>query len=257
LSEARSTGPRQHLLVQRADAALLAGRLAVFDHWSPVEARGHLTAAAEAAIEAGDQALAAAAFGHLAFVPAREGLPRVGEVYLRLAHLHAERCGVPAIESWVEAVTAEILAPFRPDAGVRALDRAAAALDRSLDAAVPTWFDFYSPARLDGFRGQVLLAAGRGAAARDALTTALAELEPDAVKQRAVLLADLAASGLAEPEPDIERVAAEALRAATELGRTRYQAAAERLATLRSKLTPWRSTAAVRDVDDALSSHVA
>jgi transcriptional regulator with XRE-family HTH domain len=257
LADARGTVDRQRLLIERADAALLAGRLALFDTWAPVEARGHLVAAWEAAVEAEDDALAAGVFGHLAFVPAREGTPRAGAAYLRLARRHAERSGVPAIVSWAGAVEAEILGPHLQDGGIRALDRAVDDLHRSPHAPIPAWFDYYSPARLDGFRGQVLLAAGRAEAARDALTRALADLEPHAVKQRAVLLADLAASGLCGPDPDIEQVAAEALQAATELGRTRYQAAAERLAALRARLVPWRRTRAVRELDDLLSEHVA
>lgn len=253
LLEARGSGCRRRLLVHHADASLLAGRLALFDTWSPVEARGRLTAAWETAAEAGDDALVAGAFGHLAFVPARHGMPGAGEVYLRLARRHAERSGVPALVSWVAAVEAELLGPLRPDGGVRALDLAVEALDRAPEAPVPTWFDFYSPARLEGFRGQVLLAAGDGPAARDALTRALAELDPDAVKQRAVLLADLAATGFVDPSPDVAQIAAEATAAAAELGRTRYRAAAERLTSLRARLEPWSRTAPVVELDDALA----
>jgi hypothetical protein len=257
LADARGTVDRRRLLIERADAALLAGRLALFDTWAPVEARGHLVAACEAAVEAEDDALAAGVFGHLAFVPAREGLPRAGAAYLRLARRHAERSGVPAIVSWVGAVEAEILGPHLQDGGMRALDRAVDDLHRPPHAPIPAWFDYYSAARLDGFRGQALLAAGQGEAARRALTRSLADLEPHAVKQRAVLLADLAASGLCGPDPDVEQACAEALQAATELGRTRYQAAAERLAALRARLVPWQRTRAVRQLDDLLSEHVA
>jgi hypothetical protein len=253
----RTAAGRRRLLVDRADAALLAGRLALFDTWTPFEARGHLTAAVEAAMEAEDDALTAGIFGHLAFLPMREGMPGAAGSYLRLAQSHAARCGVPAIASWVGAVEAELLGPSRQDGGLRALDRAVDDLGRSRSAPVPAWFDYYSAARLDGFRGQVLLAAGRGAQARDVLTRALADLEPAAVKQRAVLLADLAASGLCDPEPDVEQIAAEAVQAAEELGRTRYRAAAERLSSLRARLRPWGRTRAVRDLDEALSEYVA
>jgi hypothetical protein len=255
LREARGNPARRRLLSERADAALLAGRLALFDTWIPVAARGWLALACEAAVEAGDDALAAGAYGHLAFVSAREELTRASTEYLGAARRHAERACIPALTSWVGAVEAEILGPLRPDGGLRALDEAVRVLDSAAAAPTPPWFDFYSPARLDGFRGQALLAAGRGEAAREALSAALADLEPDAVKQRAVLLADLAASHLCDRSPDLEQAAAEAMRAAVELGRTQYQAAAERLAVLRERLEPWQSSAVVRDLDDVLAGH--
>lgn len=246
-------GPSQRLLRERAEAALFAGRLTLFDTWVPVAARGYLVLAADAAVEAGDEALVAAAFGHLAFVSAREHLPSVGAGHLRAARESAERAGVPTLVSWVSAVEAEILGARQPDGGQRALDAADAALDREPAAATPIWFDYYSAARLDGFRGQALLAAGRGTAAREALTRALAGLEPGAVKQQAVLLADLAASYLCGDDPDVEQAVVTALTAADALGRTRYHTAAERLAGLRDRLEPWRATPAVRTLDDVLS----
>jgi hypothetical protein len=120
LTAARTEADRRPLLVQRADAALLAGRLALFDTWVPMQARGYLAIAGEAAIEAGDDALAAGAFGHLAFASMREQLPRAGAGYLGLARRYAERAGVSAIVSWVGAAEAEILGPLRPDGGLRA-----------------------------------------------------------------------------------------------------------------------------------------
>jgi hypothetical protein len=257
LGSARGETERRRLLSVRADGALLAGRLALFDAWEPIAARGYLAMAREAAAEAGDDALAAAVCGHLAFVPAREHLLRASAEYLAAARRHADRSGLPTLRSWVAAVEAELLGPARGDRGLRALDRAVEAMSGAAAAPTPPWFDFYSPARLEGFRGQVLVAAGRGAAAREALTRALGGLEPDAVQQRAVLLADVAASSLCEPAPDIDQVAAEALHAATELGRTGYAAAAERLAAVRARLDPWRDAPAVRSLDDALASSVA
>lgn len=248
-------GPeRRSLLRRQADAALLAGRLALFDTWAPVVARGYLTMAYEAASEAGDDALAAAASGHLAFVPAREHLTTACRDYLRIARRHAERSDVPTLVSWVAAVEAEVLVTAEPRSGLQALDRAVDALAAAAGAPVPGWFDYFSAARLQGFRGQVLAAAGRGDAARDALRRGLADLEPEAVKQRAVLLADLAGSHLCDREPDVEQIAALMLRAACQLGHTQYLAAADRLGALRERLEPWRTVRAVRDLDEALAA---
>jgi hypothetical protein len=253
LDEASDRATRDRLLRERAKASLFAGRLTLFDTWAPVVARGYLTMACDTAVEAGDDALAAGALGHLAFVLARENLASAGAGHLQVAREYAERAGVPALVSWVGAVEAEILGALLPDGGQRVLDDATVALDREASAAVPVWFDYYSAARLDGFRGQALLAAGQGPAAREALTRALADLEPGAVKQRAVLLADLAASCLCGDSPDVEQAAAVGLTAVNELGRTCYQAATERLAGLRARLEPWCTSAAVRALDEALA----
>lgn len=243
---------RPRLLRERADAAMLAGRLALFDRWRPIEARGYLTTACEAAVAAGDPALAAGAFGHLAFIPARERLSGVSAVYLNAARRYADRSGVPSLASWIAAVEAEVRVSGEPGEALRALDRAAGTLARPPGEPKPDWFDFYSAGRLDGFRGQVLVAAGRGGEGRQALGRALAALEPDAVKQRSVLLADLAASHLCAPDPDLERVAADATHAATELARTGYRAGADRLVRLRRQLEPWCDARAVRDLDEVL-----
>jgi phosphoglycolate phosphatase-like HAD superfamily hydrolase len=52
--------------------------------------------------------------------------------------------------------------------------------------------DYYDQTRLNGFKGFAYLAAGRPDEARSALSDALAALDTDAVKQRAVFLTDLA-----------------------------------------------------------------
>lgn len=252
-----SPAERRRLLRVRGDAAMLAGRLALFDRWLPVAARGYLTMACDAAVEAGDDALAAGAYGHLAFVPARERLNGASAGYLDAARRHADRSGTAPLQSWVAAVEAEALAPVRPGDGLRALDRAVETLQQAGSQPTPPWFDFYSAARLDGFRGQVLLASGQGAAAREALARALASLEPDAVKQRAVLLADVAATHLCDRNPDVDEVAAGAVRAANELGRTGYRAAADRLVALRERLEPWSGSRAVRTLDEVLAAPVA
>jgi hypothetical protein len=48
-------------------------------------------------------------------------------------------------------------------------------------------------------------------------------------------------------------VVAHALRAVTELGRTHYHAAAERLTALWARLEPWHATTVVQGLEEALN----
>jgi hypothetical protein len=92
---------RRRVLRNRSEVGTLAGRLAFFDLHDVNQARGYYGLAQEAAVEAADDALAAAALGHLAFVPAREGNVSAAIDYLGSALSHARRTGVPAVRSWI------------------------------------------------------------------------------------------------------------------------------------------------------------
>lgn len=99
LSEGRL---KQRVLRNQSEIATLAGRLTCFDLHDPTQARGFYGLAYEAAAQADDDALAAAAAGHLAFVPAREGNPSAALDYLEAATAHASRTGIPSIRSWTQ-----------------------------------------------------------------------------------------------------------------------------------------------------------
>lgn len=60
---------RRRLFANRARVATLAGRLAFFDLKDSLAARGFYNLALESAREAGDHLQAAAALGHVAFIP--------------------------------------------------------------------------------------------------------------------------------------------------------------------------------------------
>ena len=103
-------GPsRIRVLRNRSEIGTLAGRLAFFDLDNSTQARGFYGLAHEAATQADDHALAAAALGHLAFVPAREGNIAAAVDYLCGAADHARRTDAAALRSWVAAVEAELL----------------------------------------------------------------------------------------------------------------------------------------------------
>jgi hypothetical protein len=81
----------------------------------------------------------------------------------------------------------------------------------------PPWLERFDRAELLGWRSAVMLRLGRPAAAGAAAMERLAILAPELVRQRALALADLAASHAARAQPG---PAAEAAGAALELGRS-------------------------------------
>jgi transcriptional regulator with XRE-family HTH domain len=244
---------KRRVLRTRSEVATLAGRLSFFDLRQPTEARGYYGLAHESASQAGDDLLAAAALGHLAFLPAAEGNPSAAVDYLGAAAQHARRTGVPLVQSWIAAVESEVLTTVHPAGIMRALEHATALLTRPADAVQPGWFDYYSGDRLDGFRGRALLQLGQSGEARASLTSALRGLDPGAVKQRAVFLVDIAASYLSDT-PDVDRACALAGDAATTLAMAGYATADSRLREFRGQVGAWEHTSAVVEFDERLGA---
>jgi hypothetical protein len=110
--------------------------------------------------------------------------------------------------------------------------------------------DWFSPARLAAFKGNVQLKAGHLPQARSTLTTALDDLLPEAEKQRSVLLGDLAAVEAAAGDP--QAACAYATRALEQLALTWYATGMERVREVRRTLTRWQNESCVRDLDDRL-----
>lgn len=241
-------------LRNRSEIGTLAGRIAFFDLHRDHEARGFFGLAYEAAIQADDHPLATAALGHLAFVPAREGNLSASMDYLTWAARHATAGHLHSLGSWVAAVESELAARIEPTISLHALDRATELLAETSGEPAPPWFDYYSADRLAGFRGFVLLRLGRGDEARHVLTTALNGLEPAAIKQRTVFLADIAGSYLTGTDPDVDQACAVAGAGATALMQAGYATGTERLNGLRARLHPWDTHPAVQHLDERLAS---
>jgi hypothetical protein len=244
---------KRRVLRSRSEVATLAGRLAFFDLRCPTDARGYYGLAHEAATQADDDLLAAAALGHLAFLPAAEGNVSAAVDYLGGAAQHARRAGVPVVQSWIAAVESEVLTSTNAAGTQRALDHATALVSRRDGDGPPPWFDYYSGDRLDGFRGRAFLQLGRCEEARSALTTALRGLGPGAVKQKAVFLLDIASSHLG-PSPDLDQACYLAGDAAAVLAMAGYATASTRLHEFRALLGPWEHTSAVVDLDERLGA---
>lgn len=216
-----------------AHTALLAARVALFDLGQPRLAERCFAVAESASTEAHDPWLAAVIAGHHAFVPGFASDLTAARCHLDLAAVHLRRRPNGLISSWVGCVSAELHARTGEGAAARSLtDRAEQALARPSD--VPEWFDFYDASRLAGFAGNAALLAGDSAAAVGWLDRALNELDEKAVKQRSVVLLDLAA---AHQSLDADQGAAYADEAMSLLETTPYSAAVGRLDDVTSRFS--------------------
>jgi transcriptional regulator with XRE-family HTH domain/tetratricopeptide (TPR) repeat protein len=252
IRQGSSVALRRKLFANRARVATLAGRLAFFDLRDSLTARGYYNLALESAREAGDHLQAAAALGHVAFVPAADFGFTAALDYLRAAAHQVSKHPDGRVASWLSAVESEI----RTNAG--SYSEALAAIDRAreqlanpgLIADLP-WFDYYDSTRLAGFAGYALLRDRQFDGSRAALTQAVEHLPRVAVKQRAVFLADIASVELASGE--LDRACATAGDAADQLRRAGYAVGVGRLRDFRRAVEPWASSTPVRTLDEQLA----
>lgn len=252
LRDARTACLRRALLKNQAQVALLAGRISFFDLNDAIAARGYYGLAIESSVEAGAHHLTSAALGHHAFIPAAEGRMTTAVQYLEQASAVLERDPHHRLESWLAAVGSEIAA----NAGsaresLEYIDRARNSWARSGLALDLPWFDFFDESRLNGFAGYTNLRADRHDDALTLLSATLSHLPDQAVKQRAVVLADLAAAHLGQG--NVDHACAIAIDAVDRLRQAGYATGVDRLRALRSSLAPWATSTAVRDLDQHLA----
>ncbi len=242
---------RVPLLSAYGQVGLLAGRVSFFDLHDANAARGYFAVVMDAARELGDRMLAAAALGHTSFVPAGERNFDAARDHLRRTRRYAERGEAPMVASWASAVESEILSQASmTNAAVDAIEQAGIDVERA-GGPLPSWFDFYDRARMQGFRGYALLHAGRPDEARIALENGVKGLPADAVKQRSVLLADLATVHL--HLSDLEQACHVAGASLAQLSHAGYATGSDRVRQFRAEVEPWRQHRAVRQLDEQLA----
>ncbi|MFF2550264.1 hypothetical protein ACFVUS_04655 [Nocardia sp. NPDC058058] len=251
-------GPAKSLMARAvSESSLLAGRLEFFDLQQPELAKPSFLLALQAASAAEDELLGAAALAHMAFAPAFSGEAERAEEArdkLRASRAFAVRGNAsPELVAWLDAVEAEVETRFG-DTGraLRLIEHAEESYRNynSEENPSPAWLDWFSPVRLAGFKGNTLLAAGRGRDAREALEGAIAVLPEDAKKQRAVFLADLAAASVLERDP--EQACGYLDETLTVLGEHWYATAMDRVKAVRHSLREWDSLPRVRALDGKL-----
>ncbi len=238
-----------------SESSLLAGRLEFFDLQKPELAQRSFVLALQAAHEAHDSLLGAAALAHMSFAPAFSGSTTRAEEArdrIRAARAFARRGDAnPLIIAWLDAVEAEVETRFgdtrRALGLIHHAEQQFAEID---DRASPVWFDWFSEARLAGFKGNTLMVAGQGRDARETLEGVLQDLPDEAVKQRSIILADLAAAAVIEKSP--EKACEYLSSAMDQLGQNWYATAMERVKAVRQTLREWESLPAVRKLDERL-----
>jgi transcriptional regulator with XRE-family HTH domain len=251
VDELASTAPagpqRQEVLRNHSQVALLAGRLSFFDLHDPGTARTYYGISLDSAREAGDPHLEAVTLGHMSFVAAATRSFRAAIDLLEGANEHAS--GSTIVPSWLAAVESEIRSRAgETTAALAAVERAEAELVPAKE--IPTWMDYYDATRLNGFKGFAYLAAGQVGQAETTLQTAVACLDAGAVKQRSVLLTDLATAYVHEGE--VDKGCEIASEAAVTLARAGYETSAERLREFRQLVRPWQDRGSVKDLDERL-----
>lgn len=247
-----TTGPT-HVAVARslAESGLLAGRIEFFDLRQPGDAADTLVRALQFAGEAEDSQLGAAILAHAAFIPGWVGDRDGASDRLAAARTYARRGRAgPLMWAWLDAVDAECATRSGDHAAALALiSRAESSLPEE-EPRPPEWMDWFTPIRLAAFKGNTQLKAGHARRARETLTLALDQLPAVDTKQRAVILADLAAAELADE--DVARTCRWLGEALDQLDVTWYSTAMERIRDVRRLLRPWQDEDCVRELDDRL-----
>ncbi|MGH3613633.1 MAG: hypothetical protein ACRDRK_13790 [Pseudonocardia sp.] len=244
---------RERVAAAVAESALLAGRIEFFDLQRPDDAAGSFVRALQFAGEADDQLLGAAILAHAAFVPGWAGDRDGATERLTAARAYARRGSAPALNrAWIDAVDAECAVRCGdPNTALSLISRAEAEL--AVDDApqpVPDWLNWFNSVRLAAFKGNTELAAGHLKRARTTLTAVLDTLPSSDVKQRSVVLGDLAAVAVAAG--DVEEACRAAGAALDELSRTWYATGMDRIRDVRRSLRGWQEQSCVRELDDRL-----
>jgi hypothetical protein len=246
---------RRSLAAAMAESSLLAGRIEFFDTQKPQEAQQSFVVALQAAQDAHDSLLGAAALAHMAFIPAFSGDPGRAEEArdkVRAARTFARRASAPPeMLAWLDAVEAEVETRFGDTRkALQLIRRAEETYATEEPRPLPAWLDWFSPVRLAGFKGNTLLMNRQPGPARETLQRVLDQLPEDSAKQRSVILGDLAAVAASENDPE------EACRlselALDQLARTWYATGMARVKAVRESLSPWESLPCVRRLDERL-----
>ncbi|MGI8334703.1 transcriptional regulator [Actinomadura scrupuli] len=243
---------RRILAAALAESLLLAGRIEFFDLRQPDDADATYVRALQAAGEADDSPLGAAILAHAAFIPGWAGRREEAAERMRAARTYARR-GPAAAEflAWLDAVEAECETRCgHTREALRLIGHGEDVLAEGSEHSSPEWFDWFTPVRLAAFKGNTQLEAGHLVQARETLTGVLEALREGDGKQRAVVLADLAAVETAAANP--EEACAYAEQALDQLELTWYATGMERVTGVRRSLQPFADRDCVRRLDDRL-----
>ena len=235
-----------------AESALLAGRIEFFDLRDADAAAASWVQAMQFASDADDQLLGAAVLGHAAFVPGWAGRREEMTERVSAARAYARRGEAPALfHAWLDAVEAECLT--RCSDVTSALAVLSTAESRIADTAdpLPRVDGLVHPDPAGRVQGQHRAGRRSGRPRPDHPDPRPgAAFAPHDVKQRSVILADLAAVEVTAE--DVVAACARAVEALDALDRpvVRDRHGADR--QVRRSLRPWQDHDCVRRLDDRL-----
>jgi transcriptional regulator with XRE-family HTH domain len=254
LNKGGSDDAVRRLSAALSESAMLAGRIAFFDLKRPEPAHADLELALDATEKSGDNALAAAVLAHMSFVAAHTGNRAAAHHLLSAAMAHSVNHTDALTRAWLNCVQAEVTASLGDRAdSFAALNRAESLLTEAGRNPQPEWLDWFDASRFAAFAGHANLLLGRAHDARIPLEVSLAELGPEATKQKAVVLADLAASHV---DDDLEAACGLTGQALDQLSTSWYATGYERVQAVRRQLTPHQQTRHVRELEDRIRSTV-
>jgi transcriptional regulator with XRE-family HTH domain len=246
---------RRSLAGAISESSLLAGRIEFFDMQSPQQAQESFVLGLQAAQDAHDSVIGAAVLAHMAFIPAFSGDSKRSDEArdkIRAAREFARRGSAsPEMRAWLDAVEAETETRFGDTRkALRLISHAEEISAHEEPRPSPSWLDWFSPVRLAGFKGNTLLIARQTRQARETLESVLDNLPEEAVKQRSVILGDLAAVAVSENNP--EEACRLAEMALEQLSRTWYATGMGRVRAVRASLSQWEALPNVRRLDERL-----
>jgi hypothetical protein len=238
-------GTRLHRVA--AEFGRLAGFLA-FDSGHNAVAQRYWMAALRAAHSSGDRAVGANVLSFMSLQATWTNNPRDAMVLAESA-LQAERQLTPGVNALLYSRLAEAAGKAADKATWRrAQTKAEALLGRSNPADEPPWIYWFTSAELSLVAGRSLLELGCPAEAERHLRRAVMLLDPSFVRDRAILLSDLATARIGTGA--VEHACATATESATLMRRVQSPRVQARLATqFRTAAEPFASSAAVRDFD--------
>ncbi len=253
---------RTRLCCIASGIAQLAGHL-LFDMGKSAQARNFHHLAVTAAHEGGSQALEAVAWGRMSFTwtysqNATEALSCIQE-----AQRLAARSVNSTVRAYLAAVEAEIQATLENRVScLEALDAAEKVDDRQYPKEEVYWLHF-DRSRLAGYQGICFRSLYHPEDARtqsfldkaqQALTDALALLEPTRIQRRPTLLIDLASTYA--QQGDVDGAYEHAVQSLSILAQTKSQTTVKRLLTLRQELEPWKDTQSIKNLDQQIAQHI-
>jgi transcriptional regulator with XRE-family HTH domain len=245
-----AVGPslRRRLVAIAAEVAQLAGWLAIDMH-EHAAARAVLNVSIDAARESDDLALLAFNLGNLSQAHSAAGRPLDALRLLERARAIAVANATPTTRAWLAAVEAQAQASLGDrEACWRTLGRADEAMAEPECVEGPAWMYFFNQAQLSHWAGHAHLRCGNAAAARVALGHAYDTLDRSFVRERSVIVADLATVHVVQGDfGKGSQLAGEALELTAVAGSSR---AIRRLRDLRSRLDP--AVSEQRDLDHQL-----